>query len=49
MKTILVTGGSGLVGNAIKKISSLYTDYKFIFVFSALFYFYSFGSIEQEL
>ena len=34
MKTILVTGGSGLVGNAIKKISSLYTDYKFIFVSS---------------
>jgi len=33
MKTILVTGGSGLVGSAIKTISSNY-DYKFIFLSS---------------
>jgi GDP-L-fucose synthase len=30
IKTILVTGASGLVGNAIQKISPLY-DYKFVF------------------
>ena len=33
MKTILVTGGTGLVGSAIKTISSNY-DYKFIFLSS---------------
>lgn len=33
MKTILVTGGTGLVGSAIKTISSNY-DYKFIFISS---------------
>jgi GDP-L-fucose synthase len=33
MKTILVTGGSGLVGSAIKTISNNY-DYKFIFLSS---------------
>jgi GDP-L-fucose synthase len=32
MKTILVTGGSGLVGSAIKEISTKYTEYNFIFV-----------------
>jgi GDP-L-fucose synthase len=34
MKTILITGGTGLVGNALKTISSNY-DYKFIFLSSA--------------
>jgi len=34
MKTILVTGGSGLVGSAIKDIQSLYPDYNFIFISS---------------
>ena len=34
MKTILITGGSGLVGNAIKTISTNY-NYKFIFLSSA--------------
>jgi GDP-L-fucose synthase len=34
MKTILITGGSGLVGNALKTISNNY-DYKFIFLSSA--------------
>jgi len=35
LKTILVTGGTGLVGNAIKKISNEYTNkYDFIFVSS---------------
>ena len=35
MKTLLVTGGSGLVGNAIKHISHEYgTKYKFVFVSS---------------
>lgn len=34
-KTILVTGGSGLVGNAIKHISSLYNEkYEFVFISS---------------
>ena len=33
MRTILITGGTGLVGNAIKTISSNY-DYKFIFLSS---------------
>jgi GDP-L-fucose synthase len=33
METILVTGGSGLVGNAVKSISTGY-DYRFIFVSS---------------
>ena len=34
-KTILVTGGSGLVGNAIKQISSLYNEkYEFVFTSS---------------
>jgi dTDP-4-dehydrorhamnose reductase len=33
MKTILVTGGSGLVGSAIKSISEDY-DYNFIFISS---------------
>ena len=33
MRTILVTGGTGLVGNAIKTISNNY-DYKFIFLSS---------------
>lgn len=31
MKTILVTGGSGLVGSAIQRISEYYTDYNFVF------------------
>ena len=34
MSTILVTGGSGLVGNAIKSIVKLYPNYKFVFVSS---------------
>jgi GDP-L-fucose synthase len=34
MKTILVTGGSGLVGSAIRNISNTYKDYNFIFVSS---------------
>jgi GDP-L-fucose synthase len=34
-KTILITGGSGLVGNAIKHISSLYNEeYEFVFISS---------------
>ena len=31
MKKILVTGGNGLVGNAIKSISNLYPDYNFVY------------------
>ena len=31
MKTILVTGGSGLIGSALKEIANNY-DYEFIFV-----------------
>jgi GDP-L-fucose synthase len=34
MLTILVTGGSGLVGNAFKKISSNYEQFNFIFISS---------------
>ncbi len=34
MKTILVTGGSGLVGSAIRNISKNYPDYTFFFVSS---------------
>jgi GDP-L-fucose synthase len=34
MKTILVTGGTGLVGSAIKKISINYEEYNFIFISS---------------
>jgi GDP-L-fucose synthase len=34
MSVILVTGGSGLVGNAIKKISHGYPQYEFIFMTS---------------
>jgi GDP-L-fucose synthase len=34
IKSILITGGSGLVGNAIKKVSNDYNKYKFIFVSS---------------
>jgi GDP-L-fucose synthase len=37
MNTILVTGGTGLVGNAIKKISNQYDEYNFIFVSSKQF------------
>jgi len=33
MKTILITGGTGLVGSAIKTISNNY-NYKFIFLSS---------------
>lgn len=32
MKTILVTGGSGLVGCGIRDVQHLYPDYKFVFV-----------------
>ena len=35
--TILVTGGNGMVGNAIKKIAHLYIEYNFIFVSSKEF------------
>jgi len=31
MNTVLVTGGSGLIGNAIREISGLYPAYRFIF------------------
>ncbi len=31
---ILVTGGSGLVGNAIRNISEKYENYEFIFLSS---------------
>jgi GDP-L-fucose synthase len=34
METVLVTGGVGLVGSAIKSISSNYPNYKFIFISS---------------
>ena len=37
MKTILVTGGTGLVGNAIKTISANY-NFKFIFLYYAEIY-----------
>ena len=33
METILVTGGSGLVGNAVKSVSKKY-NYNFIFISS---------------
>ena len=34
-KTLLVTGGSGLVGNTIKYVSDEYKDnYNFIFIYS---------------
>jgi len=32
MKKILVTGGNGLVGNALKSVSSVYPEYNFVFV-----------------
>ena len=44
MKTILVTGGSGLVGNGIKKVSSSYSQYKFVFISSKQ---YDLTSMEQ--
>lgn len=34
METILVTGGTGLVGSAIKKVSEINKEYKFIFLSS---------------
>lgn len=34
MKTVLVTGGSGLVGSAFRDIQDLYPNYKFIFISS---------------
>ena len=34
LKKILITGGTGLVGNAIKKISKDYDNYEFIFISS---------------
>lgn len=34
MKTILVTGGSGLVGSAFRDIQNAYSDYNFIFISS---------------
>ena len=34
MKTILVTGGTGLVGQALKSVSSRYNHYRFIFLSS---------------
>lgn len=37
MKIILVTGGSGLVGNAIRTISKTYPDCSFVFVSSSMF------------
>lgn len=33
-KTVLVTGGTGLVGNAIKSIRKSYPDYEFVFISS---------------
>ena len=44
MNTILVTGGSGLVGNAIQVLASHYSQYKFIFVHSRD---YDLSSLEQ--
>ena len=44
MKTVVVTGGSGLVGNAIRSISSAYADYKFVFLSSTS---YDLTSIED--
>ena len=32
MKTILVTGGNGLVGHAIQDISNNYPEYHFLFL-----------------
>ena len=32
MKSILVTGGSGLVGNAIKSLENDFPNYNFIFL-----------------
>jgi GDP-L-fucose synthase len=37
MKTIVVTGGTGLVGHAIQKVSASYTHYNFIFLSSKQF------------
>jgi GDP-L-fucose synthase len=37
MKTVVVTGGTGLVGNAIRAISASYTDYEFVFLSSKMF------------
>lgn len=37
MKTIVVTGGSGLVGNAIRSIIAEYPNYMFIFLSSKLY------------
>ena len=34
MKKILITGGSGLVGNGIKHVSNCYSEYEFIFMSS---------------
>ena len=39
MKTILVTGGYGLVGSAIRNISNSYTDYNFINSSTYILYF----------
>jgi GDP-L-fucose synthase len=36
MKTIVVTGGTGLVGNAIRAISAAYPDYTFVFLSSKM-------------
>ena len=37
MKTVVVTGGTGLVGNAIRAISASYADYTFVFLSSKMF------------
>jgi GDP-L-fucose synthase len=48
MKIILVTGGSGLVGNAIKSVSNNYLDkYSFIFVSSKDFNLASFEETQK--
>lgn len=36
-KTVLVTGGTGLVGNAIRSIMNCYPDYEFVFMSSKSF------------
>jgi len=44
MKTIVVTGGTGLVGNAIRAISASYADYEFVFLSSKMF---NLASLEE--
>lgn len=47
METILVTGGSGLVGNAIKYVSKNYNNYNFIFISSKQYNLISYNETKQ--